>query len=408
MQRGRPIREASPLVDMSSSLSAPVDEVLSMPALNVVLAGGGTGGHLFPLLAVSEGINRSAACSRFVFYGTERAVDEDILRAHGCEIVRQPVRPVPKQPWRWPGFLRRWRASVRQCRRAFEASRPDVVVGSGGFGSGPPIHAAHQLGIPTVVLNPDAVPGRANRFLGRRANLICAQWDETAAHFGQIARVVTTGCPVRATFQSADADKGRELFNLRPDRKTLLITGASHGARSINEAILVMLDDLRAMSEWQILHLAGRSDYEHVRDAYAGAGVAGHVVDFTNDMPHALAAADLVLARAGASTLAEITALGKPAILMPYPHHSDMHQLANGRCLVRAGAARIVHDRVRPEDNVVDLKPTLLYLMNDADELRRMAAQAQKIGRLDAAGQIASLIFDLVRLNHTPSEGTKE
>jgi UDP-N-acetylglucosamine--N-acetylmuramyl-(pentapeptide) pyrophosphoryl-undecaprenol N-acetylglucosamine transferase len=383
------------------------DRTINTRALCVVLAGGGTGGHLFPLLAVSEAIGRAAPESQFDFYSTERAVDDDILKQYGCDIIRQPVRPVPKHPWKWPGFFHRWRASVRQCRRSFTSNRPDIVVGSGGFGSGPPIHVAQKMNIPTVILNPDAVPGRANRFLSERAQLVCSQWDDTTAHFSERVQVVTTGCPVRSTFRAADAARGRQHFQLDDNRKTLLITGASHGARSINDAVLGMLQELKTLANWQFLHLTGRVDFARVKAAYEESGIFGHVVEFTDRMPDALAAADLVVARAGASTLAEITALGKPSILLPYPHHSDMHQLANARCLVRAGAARIVHDRVQPEQNVAELKPLLTTLMNDEKELQRMSAHAQKIGRLDAATNIATLIIDLVNADQNRRGGGK-
>ena len=377
----------------------------------VAFAGGGTGGHLYPLLAVAEELTKLLRDVRLVFFGTDRNLDRSVLDAHGFEWIRQGVRPAPRRPWHVPGFSIGWWTSVRTCRRFFHEHRPLAVLGSGGYASAPPIYEASRAGIPTALLNPDAVPGKANRFLGKRVQAVFTQWPETAEHFNGRAEVHVTGCPVRPEFKRARRRQGIEHFGLDPGKKVLLVTGASQGARSVNQAVLAALPELEGRGvwdRWQLLHLAGRKDQQDVAAVYRGfaSGPTARVVGFSRHMAAALAAADLVLSRAGASTLAEITALGRPSVLMPYPHHRDLHQLANARVLVKRGASRIVPDRIDPQANAPVLTETLARLMNDREELGRLAASAQRIGTTNAAGTIACRLLGMA--GKSPDSGRSE
>ena len=170
----------------------------------ILLAAGGTGGHLFPALAVVELLRERGLPVDVSFFCTQRPIDQDVLGKVQVDARPLSVLPFPTRPWTWPRFLWRWRESVAACRRAFEQRRPAVIVGAGGYASGPPVHAGLKMGIPTFLLNPDAVPGRANRHLGRRPDLagVFAQWDVTRTHFPPTARVHVTGCPVRKAFRA--------------------------------------------------------------------------------------------------------------------------------------------------------------------------------------------------------------
>jgi len=377
----------------------------------VAFAGGGTGGHLYPLLAVAEELTKLLPGVRLVFFGTDRNLDRSVLGAFGSEWIRQGVRPAPRRPWQVPGFLIGWWTSVRTCRRFFHEHRPMTVLGSGGYASAPPIHEASRAGIPTALLNPDAVPGKANRFLGKRVQAVFTQWPETAEHFNGRGEVQVTGCPVRPEFKRARRREGIDHFGLDPAKNVLLVTGASQGARSVNQAVLAALPELErrgVWDRWQLLHLAGRKDQQEVAAVYRGfaSGPRARVVGFSRHMAAALAAADLVLSRAGASTLAEITALGRPSILMPYPHHRDLHQFANARVLVKLGASRIVPDRIDPQANGPVLAEALARLMNDREELARLAASAQRIGTTNAARTIACRLLDMA--GTSPDSGQSE
>ncbi len=358
----------------------------------VVFAGGGTGGHLFPALAVAEALRETVPDVRFTFFGTARPFDHATINLPNTDVISQSVQPLRMKPWSWPGFLLRWSQARRLCRAYFAAQRPAVVIGSGGFASGPPIYEAAKSGIPTVLMNPDAIPGRANRFLARRASRVFVQWPETQSAFAGHRHCEVAGCPIRTQFRSASRSAGVEHFGLDPELRTLLVTGASQGATSINSAVIAILGDLARQSGWQVLHLAGPRDFARTQAAYRVQRLPAVVVPFTDRMADAMAAADLIVSRAGASTLAEITALGKPSVLLPYPHHRDMHQHANARVLVKIGAARIIHDRIDPHLTAPALREVLESLMPDEQVLKRMASAANRIGTTDAANTIAARI----------------
>ncbi len=365
----------------------------------VAFAGGGTGGHLYPALAIADALRDRLGNVRFLFFGTERPMDRRIVDRPDCELVRQTLPPLCRAPWRWPTVLIGFRRSSLLCRSRIGMDRPAVVVGTGGYGSVPPLREAHRAGIATVLLNPDALPGRANRHLCGPATMIFVQWEQTAGYFPQSAAVFVTGCAIRPEFRRVDRPAAWARFGLRADRKTLLVTGASQGAQTINQAVLANLDWLQTREDWQVVHLTGDRDHARVKQAYASRSIHASVLPFTVHMADALAVADLVVARSGASTLAEITALGKPSILMPYPFHKDQHQLANARCLVRASAARIVRDAVDPAVNGPSLRHVLEHLMTDDEKRGAMAAAAQRLGRAGAADDIARRIGELIGSN---------
>jgi len=367
-----------------------------MRAAHYVLAGGGTGGHLFPGLAVADALRRAEPDASITFFTTTRALDRDLLARTTYAQVPQTVRPVTLKPWRWPAFWWHWRRSVAAACTFLGRERARAVLGLGGYAAGPPVVATRALGIRTAILNPDAIPGRANRYLARHADLVVLQWDVSRAYFSNRTNCHTLGCPIRAEFAAADRGAGRRRFELDPDRPLLLVTGASQGARTINQTMQrVWPEFLARHPEWQLLHLTGSAEEDETRAAYAaprrsaGPAPVVRVLPFTHEMPLALAAADVVVSRAGASTLAEITALGRPAILLPYPFHRDRHQHANAQVLVDAGAALLVEDARGPEAN---RGPLLAALEQLAEEPTRwkMAEAARRLGRLTAADEIAA------------------
>lgn len=360
-----------------------------MSASSYVFAGGGTGGHLYPGLAVAEALRARDPEARITFLTTTRRLDRELLGQTGFEQVEQSVRPFTVHPLRLPGFLWSWRKSVRAAKSLLNQMRPRAVLGLGGYAAGPAVVAARSLGIRTAILNQDAVPGRANRHLARYADVVVVQWDASRAHFPAATNCQTLGCPIRGEFATADRDEGRRRFELDPGRPVLLVTGASQGARTVNRVMQRVWPEFVARhADWQLLHLSGPLDEQETRTAYRAAGVAATVLPFTHEMWLALAAADAVVSRAGASTLAELTALGLPSILLPYPYHRDRHQHANARVLVEAGAAILVEDRLDP---AINQDPVLAALERLADPAVRaeMARAAGGAARTDAAESVA-------------------
>jgi UDP-N-acetylglucosamine--N-acetylmuramyl-(pentapeptide) pyrophosphoryl-undecaprenol N-acetylglucosamine transferase len=363
-----------------------------MSAADYVFAGGGTGGHLFPGLAVADALRQREPEATITFFTTTRALDKELLRQTPFAQVEQPVRPFTLHPLRFPGFWWSWRKSVEAARAFLADRRPRAVLGLGGYAAGPAVVAAHSLGIRTVILNQDAIPGRANRWLARYADLVVLQWDVSQKRFSAGMNCQTLGCPIRPEFASARREEGRRRFGLDPDRPTLLVTGASQGARTVNRVMQRVWPEFAAAHEgWQLLHLSGALDEDETRAAYAAAGVEAKVIAFTHEMWLALAAADVAVSRAGASTLAEVTALGLPSVLLPYPYHRDRHQHANAQVLVDAGAAVLVEDQLDPEANRGAVLEALGRLA-DAATRENMAQAARTLARPRAAADVAAWI----------------
>lgn len=367
-----------------------------------VFAGGGTGGHLCPALAIVHELQRLDREVSVSFLCTDRPIDRHILGEAGLEALPQGVRPFSMKPWRWPGFYLAWRRAIRRCDELFARRQPAVVVGAGGYASGPALRAALARGKPTAILNPDLVPGRANRWFAGRVDRVFAQWEDSAAYLPGARGFRPWGCPVRPGFLAPREQlraAGLARFGLSPERRTLLVTGASQGARTINGAIAALAPEIARSGDWQLLHLAGNADAERMQAAHQDAGVPSTVLAFTDHMPEAMAVADLAVSRAGASTLAELTAIGLPSILLPYPFHRDQHQRRNAEVLERAGAARIVEDRIDVEANASALRGTLLPLLQSPHELVGMAEAARRIGRPDAATRIAAELLAMAGRN---------
>lgn len=358
-----------------------------------VFAGGGTGGHLYPGLAVADAVRRRRPDAEITFLTTSRELDAQLLSGTPFERVPQNVRPFTLHPLRVISFLRAWRSSVAAARELIRRRRPRAVLGLGGYAAGPAVVAARREGIPAAILNPDAIPGRANRRLSREASLVVLQWEVSRRHFPTGTHCEVLGCPIRRGFAQADRAASRAAFGLDAARPTLLVTGASQGARTVNEAMMRVWPEFAAAHpEWQLLHLSGSADETAVRAAYAARGAAAVVRAFTEEMPTAIAAADIVISRAGASTLAELTAVGRASILLPYPYHRDRHQHANAAVLVDAGAARLVEDA---RDAAINAPAILSELesLRSAAVREPMARAAVALGRAGAAEATADWLL---------------
>ena len=360
-----------------------------MASPTYILAGGGTGGHLYPGLAVAAELTSRQPEAQVVFACSDRPIDRRILEPTPYAWAPQPVRPMPRRIAGWPAFLRAYLSSALQARQMVADLRPVAVLGLGGFAAGPVVCRAARAGVPTGLLNPDAVPGKANRLLARRVRVIFTQFEGTAEHFGRLgaAKVRRVGCPVRREFATADRQEASRHFGLRPDRKTLLVNGGSLGAESINEAIGRLgaeLDELAGT--WQLLHVTGPS--KAAAEAEAGE-MHVRVLEYCRRMDLAYAAADLSLSRAGAATVAELRATGMPAVLMPYPYHADQHQRLNAAALSEAGAAVICADARDADRNAETLRRTLLPILREPARLESMRLAASRDRPAHAAETVA-------------------
>jgi len=360
-----------------------------MDARIYIFAAGGSGGHLYPGLAVAERLRRVDPAARMVFACSGRAIDRRILDPLACAIVPQPVLPLPRGAGGWGKFIRAWREASLLARRIVRDLTPAAVLGVGGFAAAPVVRAAAAAGIRCGLLNCDAVPGRANRHLASRAEAIFTQFESTRGHFSPRLRhkVRCVGCPVRSALSAGDRGEAIRHFDLAPRRRTLLVFGASGGAASINRAASALAPELAELAEkWQVLHISGPGKGA----AWAPAGkLLVRQLEYCDRMELAYAAADLVLCRAGASTVAELAAAATPAVLMPYPHHRDRQQYLNAAASVASGAATIVED-VSPAANVEALRATLIGLLRDGDRLDEMYRAAKRLACPSAAEKVAA------------------
>lgn len=365
-----------------------------MPGPTFIFAGGGTGGHLYPGLAVAEALAERQPEARVVFACSDRAIDSRILGPLDYPFTPQPVRPIRGNPLCWPRFLRGWRASTKLARTLLSDLRPAAALGLGGFAAGPVVKVAAGRSLPAALLNPDAVPGKANRYLAGHVETIFTQHEATAGHFGEAGRKCRCeGCPIRPGLLGAERAEAVASLGLLPDRRTLLVFGGSMLARSLSEAFCAMAGDFDELSErWQLLLLAGpmqRTTAQH----YSARAVHAVVLEYCRRMDLAYAAADLAVCRGGAGTVAELAATQTPAVILPYPYHADRQQYHNAEALVRAGAGLIVEDRRNAALTAEGLRAELLPLMQDAERLERMRAAAGELARPGAAGAVADWLL---------------
>lgn len=326
------------------------------------------------------------------FVGTSAGLEARAVPAAGYDITFIPSRPVNRKLS--PDVLLALAATgqgVVAAYRLLAREKPDAVVSTGGYAGAALAAAAAARRVPTLLFEPNAVPGRTNSLLARWARTIAIAYEECAAHFssGVRDRVVVTGTPVRPDIGRGDRAGGRAGFGLEPDRFTLLIVGGSAGARSINTALIAAAPALLDAGV-QILHQTGRNNYEAVCAATGELRGRGYVpVPYMDNMGDAYAAADLILCRSGASTIAEVTACGLPAVLVPYPYAVADHQTHNARALADAGAGTLIPDR---ELSAETLQEAVLRYARDPQALKDAAAASKALAHPDAASRIVSLL----------------
>jgi UDP-N-acetylglucosamine--N-acetylmuramyl-(pentapeptide) pyrophosphoryl-undecaprenol N-acetylglucosamine transferase len=369
--------------------------------LTVVFAGGGTGGHLFPGIAIAEALRTLRPDTRISFAGSASKIEARVVPAHGYAF--DPI---------WiSGFRRSFSlatallplklaVSVLQTMRLLRRRRPQVVVGTGGYVSGPVVWTAAKLGYRTLIHEQNEYPGATTRRLAGLVDEVHITFEASARHLAHARRVVASGNPVRPSLRRLDTAEARARFGLDASRPVLFVFGGSLGAGSINRAILAGLERL-ADAHVQVLWQTGAADLTQARAAAASHG--GIVVlPFIDDMAAAYSAASLVVCRAGATSLAELSAMQMPALLIPYPHAAADHQRRNARAMEAAGAAAYLDDdEIREGDGSV-LVDRVLALMCDADALAAMAARTATLARPDAARSMAEAI---VRLSHGAERG---
>jgi len=348
----------------------------------VAFAGGGSGGHLYPALAIAEKLHATDADIDVVFWGSGRDLERRIVTPSGYRYAVVSSSPLPSLRRNPITFAWRNIQGVRSARKLIRTQRPAVVVGCGGFASAPGVLAAALSRIPIVLLEQNSYPGRATKFLSRFATTICLSFAESRGYLPTRSNCRVTGNPVReAIAELADQQHERS--------KTLLVLGGSQGARGLNESVPVAVARIGdRLDGWRIVHQAGAEHVETVRLAYRQSGVPATVEPFFDDMPALYRETSLVISRAGATTLAELACAGIPAILVPYPHAADRHQHHNAATFVEAGAAVCVEESPDSAATAASVANALARFLGD-DGQRQSACEAMhKLARPDAANAI--------------------
>ncbi len=350
-----------------------------------MFAGGGTGGHLYPSLAIAERLRERAPQLDVLFMCSSRPIDRRILNQAGQRFVTLPVVGWPRNPLKLPGFVYRFKKSEWSARQHLRREGIGCVVAMGGFVSGPVVFAAKRLGIGVVMVNLDATAGKANRKLAP----ICDEVLSVYENVGLGAPSEPVGFPVRraALAASQSGSSRRSDVGL-----TLLVTGASSGAQSINEA-MIELARRGELDGWRILHLTGEGRHVPVAAAYQQAGLDADVRGYLDEMGAAWGAADLAISRAGAGSVGEAVANGVPTVFLPYPYHRDEHQKRNAAPYEQAGAAVVCKDLVDPRANADQLAPILRRFREDPAQLAAMREKIEPFSVADGAQTVAEKVL---------------
>ncbi len=383
--------EANPDPDSDLKPSAPEAKRFSNPAqraLRVAMAGGGTGGHLFPGVAVAQEFMKRNPNSRIVFISTGNQLERAVLGRAGFELTCIRAEGMKgRGTWRQLRAFFKLPAAVLASLRILRRLRPDLILGLGSYSAGPAVLGAKLLGIPIVLHEQNIFPGITNKTVARFAKRICVSFAETSAYF-KADKVRLTGNPVRQEILDLIKvpEQTRQTF-------TVLVVGGSQGAHRLNQAVVEALASLQHRDRLVFVHQTGAADESTVQNAYRQQGLPATVRSFFEDMGRQYQQADLIVCRAGATTVAEITAIGKPAIFIPYPYAADDHQRYNAKALADAGAAEMILEK--------DLTAALLadrinYYAANRGELATMARHAVEFGKPAAARAIVDDCYELI------------
>ncbi len=357
--------------------------------LHLVFSGGGTGGHLFPGLAVAGRLVGEIPRVRISFVGSGKQFERRQVAAAGFEYLALPCRRLPKGAREAFSFVVENLAGYLAAGRFLDEHRVAAVVGLGGYASVPMARAASRRNLPLVLLEQNAVPGRATQWLARSAVLVCAGLAQTRANLRCRCPVRVTGTPIRDGFGGSRADG---------PRRQLIILGGSNGARSINQNVPRALYKAGGkLAGWKVIHQSGEAELEATRELYRKLGLEAQVAGFIAPLPEALAASDLAVCRAGGTTLAELSAAAVPTVLLPYPDATDDHQRRNAEVFTKAGGSVTLDERRlagRLDNHLAD---AMRGLLGDPHRRARMSAAMRRLARPNAAAEVANLILELVQ-----------
>ncbi len=365
--------------------------------MKIILSGGGTGGHIYPALTIADQLKKLKPDAQIIFVGTRQGLEKDIIPRYGYTLKFIDVagfnRNFSLGTFRSVGKLF---IGIYDARRVLSEVKPDLVIGTGGYVCGPVVFMAALKNIPTCIQEQNALPGVTNKILSRYVKKVFLGYQEAARYLPAKTTVEYTGNPVREEILAKNRKVAIAELGLDPGKKTILVSGGSRGAESINKAMLDAERILSGRHDVQVLHATGIANYEkYIEEVNKRNHLASNIIirPYLHNMPDALAAADLAIFRSGAIGLAELTARGIPSILVPYPYATDNHQEFNARAIEANGAAKVILDRDLTGDRILEI---MEHLLLHNEELQKMQKAAKDLGRPKAAEIIARHALELV------------
>ncbi len=346
--------------------------------MNIIFAGGGTGGHLIAGLSIAQEISSRFPGANIIFFGTSKKGESGYI-GKSCYEFKQIKACKLTSFIRFPLFITVSLIGVIHSLINIIRIKPDIIIGLGGYGSALPVVAAYIAGVPIVLIEQNVIPGRANLIMARWADAVLCHWESTKKRFKKVHSISVTGIPIREGVIASESEIGKNPFGLTSQGKTLLVMGGSQGAQAINKVILQSISKLKDLiPELQIIHLTGKEGYKEAKDVYDNLGISSFVSEFSNDIGIAYKLSDLVICRAGANTIAEISAVGIPAILIPYPYATDNHQYWNAYELAKIGGAMIIkQDELKPE-KLTELVSNLFRNDGELDNMKKINKSLSK------------------------------
>lgn len=365
--------------------------------MNIMISGGGTGGHIYPALTIYKTLE-TMVDANFLYVGTERGLESRIVPKEGIPFTTLPVQGLQRKlSLDTLVTAGKTLSSLWKANQLISKFKPDIVIGTGGYVCGPLLLAAALRGIPTLIQEQNVVPGITNKILSRFVDVVAVGYEEAIRQFPKAKQVVYTGNPVRPSVVTANREEARAYFGLQNDQTAILVAGGSRGARSINTAMQAVHEQYKGREDIKIIHATGTDEYSRVCE---GLGIhegesyspASHIVPYLDNMDMAMAASDMAIFRSGAIGLAELAVRGIPSILIPYPYAAADHQTFNAKAFVEAGASTMIVDKELDGTRLLQAVDTMLA---DQGCRKRMAQATLQLGKPKAAIEIAKLALSI-------------
>ncbi len=363
----------------------------------IMLSGGGTGGHIYPALAIARAVRQKYPDVRIGYIGTENGLESRIVPKEGeIRFYTVEIQGFKRSLSLYNvNTIRKFLSAVKKSKQYIKEFQPEVVVGTGGYVCGPAVYAAHQLGVPTLIHEQNVVIGLTIKFLTRYADVVAYSLEESGKFLTKAKRAVYTGNPRATEVIKANPELGRRSLGIYDHHPIILFVGGSRGAKAINEAVLQMIPQMKTMPDVHFVYVTGEVHYEQIRSQVPAREVPNlDIRPFIYNMPDVLASTYLVVSRAGASTLAEITALGLPSILIPSPYVTNNHQEANALWLEKQGASKMIREN---ELTGQYLWEWIDYLVHQTEEHQKMSEAARQLGRPESADLLVSELENIAR-----------